>query len=1123
MSEYKCANHAVAGRHRMTMLTSACVLIFIVMNAITSLAQQRTVSGRVTDASTGQALPGVNVVVEKTGMGTVTDNDGRYSLVVPETESLIVFSFVGFKTLKIPAEQLIIVDAQLSVDVTQLSEIVITALGLTADRDKVGASSTQVSGEKVVRSGEPTLINGLSGKSSGLLISRTSGDPGAGSYIQIRGQSSIINSVQPLIVVDGVPVYNSNFGTFPAGFVEQSRLNDINPNDIESVEVLKGASASALWGTRAGNGVIMITTRKGKNTGRKVNIEYAGIYSIDELLVKHPLQNTYGQGSGGRYISGVFGPRPGNPNSFGDKIANRPGGPDSVRTDVGYFQNLDSSIIYPILEAGIDTTVYGGKRSNQTYDPYDAIIGTGCYYDQTLSLSGGNHDGNYFVSIGDLNQQGIIRNNSNYRRTSIRVNSEKQMTDWLRLSSNLMYSRLMQQGVMYGNSTAAIMLGALRTPPDWNNAKGYEGVFYDLNGTASINRQLAYRNQFGQHRSPGYENPVWSMNNDRHTTEVDRFIGSLRFQIEPTEWLRITARGGLDHYSDRWVNYFHPGGVMGANGSGVLGLLIFRETQFNFDGFIEGRFKVANAWRVNALLGFNANQRALDGLFGSAFNFVIQANPPQSLDNATLANDDAGNQFEQVRSSAGYATANLEFDDQLFLGLTARLENSSVFSHSDNPLFLYPSISAAWHPLKTLHLVNNTISFIKVRAGYGVVSTTPGPYETVTYWTPAAISDGFTRLSAGASIYGGGYQQSTTLGNNNLKPETKSEVEGGIDLRFLHDRISLSATYFSNRVKDAIIPAAMAGSTGFTNRNANAAGITNRGIELDGSGDVVRIKKLIWNLYANWTWLRNKVTSLGGHEVVTFSDALLGDGGAVVNHPVGVFYGTAYERSENGLELDQFGFPKVSATATVLGDPNPDWRLGIGTNLRWKNLSLNALVEHSHGGQIWGATRGALIAFGTHKDTDREVTLNYQQADTIRNAIGETPIQYGYPMNADSTFTIRGYLHDFGGGTVLIDEEWWKGKGGGFAGPDEPFIEPARWTKLREISLTYSLNGSKFQKRTKLQSIDFTITGRNLFLWTDFIGNDPETNLRGPANTRGRDYFNNPATRSYLLTIRINY
>jgi len=369
-------------------------------------------------------------------------------------------------------------------------------------------------------------------------------------------------------------------------------------------------------------------------------------------------------------------------------------------------------------------------------------------------------------------------------------------------------------------------------------------------------------------------------------------------------------------------------------------------------------------------------------------------------------------------------------------------------------------------------------------------------------------------------------------GNSLLKPEIKTEFEFGGDFRLLNDRLTLGVTYFTNEVKDVLLPIALAPATGFTNKTGNAATLENNGIEIELGGDVVRIGDFKWNLYGNWSRIRNKVTSLSGTESLVLAGFTGTSSRAVVGQPVGVLWGTDFLRDADGkLVLESGGFPQASPTESVIGNPNPEWRGGVGSMFSFKGFSLNVLFEHSHGGQIWGGTRGAMFNFGTHADTDHEVTLSAAEAATLRNytntianyGTGASDFGYPYHPNADGSYTIRGYVTDFGGGKVVIDEAWYTGLGSGFGPVSSQFIESAQWTRLRQATLGYSLNSSAFRKATKLSSVDFSITGRNLFLWTDFKGNDPETNLTGPTNGRGLDYFNNPATKSWVFSIKISY
>jgi TonB-dependent SusC/RagA subfamily outer membrane receptor len=392
-------------------------------------AQQRTVTGKVTAVDDGSTLPGVNVVVKGTANGTVTDANGGYTISFSEANPVLVFSFVGMETKEVTVGSNATIDVQLSMDVTQLNEVVVNAIGETVPKDRLGSAPSTVAGTAIISSGETGILNGLAGKAPGLNLTRNGGDPGAGSYIQIRGQSTINGSVQPLIVIDGMPMFNSfqDNGNQVDGVQQQSRLNDLNPEDIASVEVIKSASAAALWGSRAANGVIVITTKKGANSKGKINISYSGTLSFDQVNKVPELQRSFGQGSNGLYGYNTA-------RSWGDKISERSGGEDTYIKSgagyTGYVQFPDGTTRYRISQ----------KNSTDTYDHSKEAFQTGHFLENNISLSGGNERSNIFASYSNLNQEGIVMNNSNYKRNTARVNASTMLTDKIQLSANMSYS-----------------------------------------------------------------------------------------------------------------------------------------------------------------------------------------------------------------------------------------------------------------------------------------------------------------------------------------------------------------------------------------------------------------------------------------------------------------------------------------------------------------------------------------------------------------------------------------------------------------------------------------------------------------------------------------------------------
>jgi hypothetical protein len=362
-----------------------------------------------------------------------------------------------------------------------------------------------------------------------------------------------------------------------------------------------------------------------------------------------------------------------------------------------------------------------------------------------------------------------------------------------------------------------------------------------------------------------------------------------------------------------------------------------------------------------------------------------------------------------------------------------------------------------------------------------------------------------------------------------LKPELTSETEFGFDLRLLNDRVTLSATQYFNKTTDALLNLDIAPSSGFSTKTANAAKLENVGTELQVIADWLRIEPFSWTTTINWSTNKNKVTDLSGVESVFLAGFTDPSSRAILNQPVGILYGSRWARKADGsLLLDSRGFPQTDPSPGILGDPNPDWRAGIINTLRYQRLTLNVMFDIKKGGKVWNGTKGALFYFGTHGDQNWWTTISAAQASTLKNWSGQTPEQVltatpttkRYTRNADGSVSFRGFVHNYGGGDVIVDESFFRsGPGSGFTGPTEQFIEDGGYVRLREVSLSYMLP----LQFLGMQSLTVTLTGRNLALWTDYTGVDPETNLTGPSNGQGLDYFNNPSVKTYLISLQVEY
>ena len=535
------------------------ILVLAISTTSVALAQNRAVTGTVTAAEDNAVLPGVSVTVKGTADGTTTDANGRYQLTIPRNTTL-VFSSIGFVTQEMPVGTESVIDVRLVGDVRVLSEVVVNALGLEQDNGKLGSAVATVKGGALVQSGESSVINGIAAKTPGVLIQRSSGDPGASANIQIRGQSTITGNLQPLIIVDGIPVSNASIGDAGVvagtgdvsnqtdGVVQQSRLNDINPNDIASMEVLKGASAAALWGTRAANGVIVITTKKGRR-GDKPSLSLRLTYGVDQINKVPPLQTAYGQGLNGRWSV--------NARSWGDKIADRAGGPDDFITDptapgyTGYVTLTDGSVRYAIAP-GTAANPHGGKRSREVFDHGKEVFRNGFTRDNSLTISGGDEKSSYFVSLGNTYTKGIAVAGSDYDRTTIRINTDRKLARNFRSAATFAYSRINSNRVQQGSNPSGLFLGGLRSAPDFNN-QPYVGDYTGPDGIVTPDQQVSYRNPLGDPAlgGPGFDNPFWTLNRVRNNSKVNRFIASLEFTYDVTPWLNLLNRTGLDTYTDR--------------------------------------------------------------------------------------------------------------------------------------------------------------------------------------------------------------------------------------------------------------------------------------------------------------------------------------------------------------------------------------------------------------------------------------------------------------------------------------------------------------------------------------------------------------------------------------------
>lgn len=1074
---------------RLTFLVFFLALGFVAMG-------QRTITGTISDGD-GEPVIGASIIVEGSTTGTATDFDGSFSLNVPNDNAVLIISYTGFKELKVEVGTQSVLDLTMEEDVAILDAVVVSALGFEQKKDETGSTSSSVAAADITRNGENTLLNSLGGRAAGVQINRSNGDPGSGATIRIRGANTITGSSNPLIILDGIPISNSTVygggnsvtGGRTGGTSQQSRLNDINPADIESVQILKGASAAALWGSRAANGVLVITTKSGKQG--KPKISFTSSLSIDEVSERYDLQDTWGQGR-----SGVYSPT--RAEAWGDYIPDRSGGADVVDQSGQFFEARDGTRYYPILE----------KNSTETFvdENWDDAFQTGGFWQNDLTISGGSDKSTYFFSLGRMDQDGIIRE-SFYDRTNLRLNNKFFLADWLTISSKAGYTRSSSNRIQQSSNTAGLLLGLLRTPPDFDG-RDYIGTYFDNNGAAFTNRHRSYRRYLGNTVNPVYNSQGWTVNEQDATTDVSRFLMSVEGNIIPTSWLQITLRGGVDSYEDK-RDYFFPIGSGGDRSVGIFAEDIINEQEVNFDAIARANFRLSSAIGLNATLGWNINDRERRIASNQITGFLVNSRKPTTDLNTSAGASSVDNSRRFIRSNRGYGVLAFDISDQLFVNFSGGLEAAS----SVDGTFFYPAVDVAWQFTKTAVSPTDFLSFGKLRASYGQVGVQPQAHRFQTLaeggFTYSTYSDPID-----VSLFGGGFRLDDDQGNPNLKPEIKTEFEVGMDLRLFREKLSFSATYYQNKIDDILLFIDLTPSSGFDSRYANAGEMENVGFEAEIDWSAISTPDFDLGFFANFNANENEVTRLEGTETVTLAGGSVSSR-AVQGQPLGVLFGTGSQTNPDGsFVLNEDGFPIITPNPIPLGDPNPDWRGGIGFRLRYKNLTLDALLEHSQGGVFSPRTLWVLRRFGTTGET---ANLIESTPTDLRNYAGDV-----IPAGT----RVRGNIENFGGGDVLLDESWYRtGIGGGF-GDNQAYnfaLEDATFTRLRELTLGYTINSNWLKDKTKLSSVKLSITGRNLFLINAIEGIDPEINQSGVTNGLGLDYFTNPTTRSFIFSISVNY
>ena len=1074
------------------LITTITLLIAVVGFALA----QRAVMGVVT-GDDGDALAGASVAVKGAAVGTRTDLNGKYTISVPTGSNVLVFSYTGYTTQEITLGTSNAVDVVLAAGV-QLSEAVVTALGITRDERSLGYAAQVVQSEKIARSGETNIVEALAGKAAGVQVIGSTGMAGASSYLLIRGANSINRDNQPLIVVDGVPIDNSQNRTGDGGSVASvaysNRAIDINPSEIESVNVLKGASATALYGSQAGNGAILITTKRGKAGKQKVSVDFSTNIQISEVTQLPGLQTKYSQGLGGKYRA----PQSAFSGSWGALI-------DTLVYDgaTDYAWDKNGNIVGQSANPG-------GKHVT----PYDrfAFFQRGLATQNNIGISAANEFSSVRFSIGYLDQTGIVPNND-FQKLNLGLNADSKLGKYFKISTGVQYINSGGTRIEQGSNTSGVMLGLLRTPATFDNSNGNSNPADDpTTSSFADGRQRSFRG-YGI-----YDNPYWTVNNNPLNDKVNRIIGNVGLTWMPTSWLEMTYRPSVDFYSDYRKQFFAIGSATKSGGQVTEDQ--FNSRIYNLDALATIKPKLGDDFAGSSFtLAHTMYRNRLDRFFSRGDNLVIPGF--YDISNASSVSSTPFN--NEVRLMRGSAIADIAFRNMLYLCGSYTLEANTTLP-KDNGVYGYYGVNGAF-VFSELMDKGGVFSFGKVRASYGLVGLGTTAYGTSTTYNRLVFSDGWTDGITFPFNGVGGFEYGDVLGNSNLKPERRRQWEVGADLRFLKNRIGLDATYYKSRSFDVILQAPITSSTGANNLFLNAAELTNDGIEIVLNLIPVQTRDFNWSIQTNFTKNTNNVEKLAEGVDQVFLGGFTGASTrAVVGTPYGTIFGFGFYKDANGQTvIGEDGFPVLDPSEKAFKSALPDFQIGINNSFSYKGFTLSALLDIKEGGYLWNGTKSALYFFGTAEETG--------------DLRGTTKVFAGNVGEFDSEGNIVLFDHDNNANTpgipkttgantqeVTLGESWLRtGNANGFFGNNtEDFVEEASWVRLRDVSLAWALPTSWVSKAS-IQSASISISGRNLWLDTPYTGVDPETNLTGATNAQGLDYFNMPNTKSYSIGLNLKF
>jgi len=1072
------------------LILSLFVLMFCVFAAN---AQNRTVTGTVLGQDDGQPLPGVSIRLKGSQAGAQSDVAGKYSIQISGNKPVLVFTFIGYASKEVPVGSSNTINLSLASDAAELGEIVVTANSIKREKRTLGYSAPTLNDKELTQGQNSSVTNSLAGKIAGVNITTTSNAPGSSSRIVLRGGSSIAGNNQALIVVDGVPIDNSSVigGASSLASVDfGNRGNDINPEDVASVTVLKGPAAAALYGARASNGALIITTKTGAKSA-KTSITFSSNNAFSSILKLPEFQNEYGQG----YHTDID--ENGVVSYENDPKENWSWGAPFTGQVQPWGQQID------------------GVRQEKPYsavkDNVRDFFKTGFATTNNLSLSGGGDKSTFFLGINSLNSNSINPGNKDvYNKYGVRFNGTTEFSNNFYAGVSVNYSKVNSNLPAGGQDDGSVYDNLLQTPRDID-ITGLKDLNNKYNGYGITKADGVLSNQYGYYGAYTL-NPYYIIDNYNNYDDVSRITGNFNIGYKPTSWLDIKERVGIDSYSERRrlqkpkysflpadeAGNYSADNVQTSNGSYeidqlnvnefVHDLMVTATHKFNED--FQGSLMIGNNIRQRYVSTVNTATNASGGLVVPGWYNLANSNGPVNVITDNIS---------RRRLVGLYADLNLSYKNMLFLEATARNDWSSTLPTANNSFF-YPSVSMSFlfSELLKESSVSNWLSYGKIRTSYAQVGNDTDPYQLLSTYSRGEIlgSFGSTTFPFGnvAALMAG-----STIGNANLKPEKTNSFEVGTELGFFKSRLNVDFSYYANSSKNQILAIPTPNSTGYGFSVVNAGEIQNKGVELSLRGTVLKATDFSMELYGTYTKNNSKVVSLlpgisqvsvGGYSGMSIV--------AAVGRTYGEFYGVTNRTDEQGRTIVSAttGLPLQTATAQYLGSYNPKYQASLGTNINYKNWTLNVLFDTKHGGVFFSRTKDIMAFNGTSAETGgQRFGTVFPNSVTIVNGVSVP--------NTSVTYSKEDYYPSYADGNNIVD---------------------ASFVKLRNAGLSYTFSKEQLNS-SRIGGLTIGLFGNNLFLWTpkENAYADPEVNSAGAGNAQGFDFSANPSVRNYGLNLKVSF